>query len=124
MTSKILIVEDDKDIRRHLKRLLEIEEYEVECAENGKVALELLGEMIELPSVIILDLMMPIMDGVHFRKAQLKAERLAAIPVIIMSADTQAEAKATQISADGLLRKPADIELILAMVDRLSRKRA
>jgi CheY-like chemotaxis protein len=124
MTSKILIVEDDRDIRRHLKRLLEMEDYRVDCAENGRVAIDLLQATHDLPAVIILDLMMPVMDGVAFREEQLKTSRIASIPVVIMSADSQAEEKNSHIGADAVLKKPADIDVILRVVDQLSGRTA
>ena len=69
----ILIVEDDEGIAEGLSEFLESENYFPKWAQNGKIALELLAAMDPLPSAIILDLMMPEMDGIGFRGAQLKA---------------------------------------------------
>ena len=68
--------------------------------------------------------MMPIMDGMAFRKEQLKTSRIASIPVVIMSADSRLEEKNTEIRADAILRKPTDIDVILRVIDQLSRQTA
>lgn len=112
---QILLVEDDRDIIETFKELLEGEGYSVECAYSGKQALEFLQKG-RLPKLIMLDLMMPIMDGFAFRREQRKDPKIANIPVVIMSADGNIEAKLAQIEAEGYLRKPADIESILSTV--------
>src|SRR5512137_690369 len=81
---RILVVEDDRDMREALVEVLRLEGYEVEAAGNGADGLELARR--HRPDVILLDLMMPIMSGWEFRAAQLKDARLAAVPVIVMSA--------------------------------------
>jgi CheY-like chemotaxis protein len=69
-----------------------------------------------LPSVILLDLMMPVMDGWQFRTEQLRDPALAAIPVILISADGTVREKAAALSAAAFLRKPIDVEQLLALV--------
>jgi CheY-like chemotaxis protein len=120
MGAKILIVEDDRDIRKNLKRLLEMEGYGVDVAENGQIALDLLQASLELPSLILLDLMMPVMDGFQFRELQQKSARLVLIPVIIMTAGGNVEEKKIATGAQGALRKPADVEAILEMVKKFT----
>lgn len=120
MSSKILIVEDDQDIRRNLKRLLEIEGHTVDVAENGQVALEFLQTVADLPRMIFLDLMMPVMDGFEFREKQCSDARLAHIPVAIMTANDRTDAKRQKISAQIVLRKPASVEDILDAVAKLA----
>lgn len=66
--------------------------------------------------------MMPVMDGGAFRDEQLKISRLASTPVVVMSADSQAEEKCTSMRADAVLKKPADIEIILKQVEQHERK--
>ena len=83
---KILVIEDDTDIREALVFLLESEGYEVAAAENGKAALDLLSQG-RNPELILVDLFMPVMDGLTFRKKQLGRPEIAKIPVILMSAD-------------------------------------
>lgn len=120
IAKKILIVEDDRDIRRNVKALLESEGYDVSVAENGHVALEVLAAMQALPSMILLDLTMPVMDGFEFRARQVATARIAAIPVAIMTADGNVEEKKQRIRAAAALRKPADIDEILDVVQRLA----
>jgi CheY-like chemotaxis protein len=116
MVKKILVVEDDKDLRRNLQRLLEIEGYTVDVAENGQVALKLLENAAVLPSLIILDLMMPVMDGFEFREKMVTNLRLARIPIAIMTADGHVDEKKIRVKAAAALRKPADAEAILQIV--------
>jgi len=82
----ILLVDDDRDIREALTDTLEDEGFDVVTAANGLEALELLRTMRVCPSVILLDLMMPIMDGYGFLDARRKDPTLAAMPVAIITA--------------------------------------
>lgn len=116
MDPRILIVEDDRYIRKALARLLESEGYVVDVAENGQQALDNLHQAAELPQLIILDLMMPVLDGFQFRERQARLPRLAGIPVVIMTADGHIDAKKMRIGAVAALRKPADVEEILKTV--------
>ncbi len=122
--AKILVVEDDIDIRRNMQRLLEGEGYIVILAENGQVALEHLQSTEELPSVILLDLMMPVMDGFEFREAQGQVSKLAKIPVIILTADGHIDEKRIRTGAAAALRKPTSIEVILDTIERVINSRA
>jgi CheY-like chemotaxis protein len=116
-TKRILIVEDAEDIRASLVELLRDEGYEVLTACNGEDALGLLGASPELPALILLDLMMPVMDGYAFRAAQLRDPKLARIPVVLMSAGGDMQAKVSELGAKGYMRKPfSDLETILAAV--------
>src|SRR5262245_22499124 len=81
----ILIVDDDSDLRETIREVLDDEGYETAAAGNGAEALAWLREA-PLPALILLDLMMPLMDGWRFREEQLKDDRIAAIPVIVMTA--------------------------------------
>jgi CheY-like chemotaxis protein len=116
---KILVVEDDRDIRKNMKLLLESEGYEVTLAENGRLALDYLEGAPLLPDAIILDLTMPVMDGFEFREAQLIDARLASIPVGIMTADGRVDEKRLRVRAAEGLRKPASLDDILEMAERL-----
>src|SRR5947207_15447872 len=82
----ILIVEDDFDIREALTQILEDEGFQVRCASNGREALEVATSG-PAPRLILLDLMMPVMNGWQFRAEQLKDPRLAEVPVLVISAD-------------------------------------
>jgi len=81
----ILVVEDDDDIRSALVDLLESEGYVAQSAVNGKDALERL-ESTEKPCLVLLDMMMPIMNGREFLDVVMKDSNLAPIPVLIVSA--------------------------------------
>ena len=116
MAAKILVVEDDLDILHAVAELLTEEGYSVMYAGDGEQALEVLRHCIDLPALILLDLMMPRKDGAAFRKEQQSDPRLAAIPVILMSADRQIESKKVEMGLDHHIRKPLDLEAFLAIV--------
>jgi CheY-like chemotaxis protein len=114
---KILIVEDDWDIRDVLTQVLEYEGYEVDTAGNGREAIEYL-ETHPRPGLILLDLMMPVMDGWQFRAEQQQRSDWSTIPVVILSADGNAYQKAATIRAAGYLKKPVELETLLDTVSR------
>ncbi len=116
--SKLLIVEDDEDIRETLAELLSLEGFDVMTATNGKDALDQLEQAAVLPNLIILDLMMPVMDGPAFRSQQCLNPVLAAIPVVVMSADGRLEARQAEMKTADFLRKPVDINRVLAVVHK------
>jgi CheY-like chemotaxis protein len=120
MGKRLLVVEDDRDLRRNMQSLFESEGYLVDVAENGQVALDFLIQATELPEVILLDLMMPVMDGFQFRDAQVQIPKFASIPVIVLTADGHIEEKKVRSRATAALRKPADVELILSTVEKLT----
>jgi len=113
---RILLVEDDPDIRVSLHSILTDEGFEVVGCTNGREALERLGGS-PLPDLIILDLMMPVMDGWQFRIQQKNDPALAQIPVIAISAD--ASSKAAAIDAAAYLNKPFDHAKLMSAVDRV-----
>jgi two-component system, chemotaxis family, chemotaxis protein CheY len=117
---RILLVEDDEDIARNLRELLEGEGYVVEWAPNGRVALDSLRGTSDLPCLILLDLMMPVMDGYQFRKEQERDPRIERIPVLLMTADGHIEAKKFKVGAKMFINKPVDIDEILRAVQRFS----
>jgi len=117
-TRSIFVVEDSSDIRELIQKFYEVEGYEVEAAKDGKEALEKLRAKTELPGVILLDLMMPEMDGFQFRIEQEKDAKLAPIPVLVMTADSSADLKAAKVSARGYLRKPVGVEVLLAAAQK------
>lgn len=116
---KILIVEDDRDVVEALSALLQVHGYEVEYALNGREALDLLRSN-RRPALILLDLMMPVMDGMQFREAQVSDPSLADIPVIVMSAHPKAKEIMESIRAQAYLKKPVEIQSILETVERVS----
>ena len=118
MSATVLIVEDDLDTREMLGRFLELEGYNVETAENGKRALERLGSGVGA-CVILLDLMMPVMDGWQFRQEQIRDASLADIPVIVVSA--AGRERLEKIHANAYLSKPVDLDELLGCVTQFCR---
>jgi len=111
----VLVVDDDTDIRTSLCELLEHEGYRVASAANGQEALARLGQG-ELPCVILLDLMMPIMDGWEFRERQQDDPRLAGVPVVVITAAGKYGTRA--IDAEQILPKPLRIEHVLEVIEQ------
>ncbi len=110
--SRILIIEDDADIREAFTDLLTSDGYEVVTANNGQEGIDHLRKDAGF-SLIFLDLMMPVKDGFQFRKEQLEDKTISHIPVVIMSADGHIEEKQATTGAKEYLRKPIDITDIL-----------
>jgi CheY-like chemotaxis protein len=106
------VVDDDRDNRELLVELLASEGYLVSSASNGRQALEEAHAL--RPDVILLDLMMPIMNGWEFRSEQLRDPELSNVPVVIVSAfeDT--------LDVEAVLRKPYLLEDVLDTVQRLA----
>lgn len=112
-----LIVEDAPDLRFILRHFFTREGVKVETVENGQEALDFLRLARELPTFILLDLMMPILDGFAFREEQLKDPRLEKIPVVVMTASRDIELKSQMIGAAGYIKKPiANIDDLMALV--------
>jgi CheY-like chemotaxis protein len=112
----ILIVEDDDDIREALSQILELEGYAVREAANGREALDISARE-QVPSLILLDLMMPIMDGWQFRSEQMKDPALAKVPVIVISADAGVHEKVASFGAASVLPKPISLDRLLRAVE-------
>ncbi len=112
----LLVVEDDADIREALDGLLSMEGFRVAGCSNGREALDWLRTSPK-PDIILLDLMMPVMDGWQFRVAQKDDPEIATIPVLALSADSTA--KAAAIDAEAYLKKPVDYDTLIATIDRL-----
>ena len=117
-TATVLIVEDDPDTREMLGKFLELEGFRVETASNGQQALDKLETGIKA-CVIVLDLMMPVMDGWQFRRRQTEDARIAKIPTIIVSA--AGRDRMAQVSADAYLAKPIDMDELLTRVSEFCR---
>ncbi len=114
---KVLIVEDDEELREILRRTLVDEGVTVECAADGREALARLESSPEDTRwLVLLDLIMPRMNGWEFRARQLADERLRHIPVVVMSATENLEEAA--ISDEDVLHKPIAFSQLLATVAR------
>lgn len=109
----ILLVEDDASIRRGLQTTLELEGYLVKAANNGKEALEILNSP-EKPCVVLLDIMMPIMNGRELLDIIMKDVELAPIPVIILSAIAE---KTHTIGAAAVVRKPFELGHVIGLIE-------
>jgi CheY-like chemotaxis protein len=114
----ILIVEDDDDIREALTQILELEGYAVREAANGREALDISARQ-PTPSLILLDLMMPVMDGWQFRSEQLKDPALSKVPVVVISADASVHEKVASFGAASVLPKPISLDRLLRAVETL-----
>lgn len=110
----VMIVEDDHDTREMLERFLQLEGFEVRSAANGAAALEVLRNGVP-PCVILLDLMMPVMNGWQFREAQARDPEFGKVPVIVVTA-AGPQTGIPSIQADGWLSKPVDLEQLLATI--------
>jgi CheY-like chemotaxis protein len=115
--ARILLIEDDADIRTDLSEILQDEGHQVTTATNG---LEALGTLRSgpAPDLILLDLMMPIMDGWAFRAEQLRDTSLAEIPVVILSGASNVARDAADLSASGQVGKPIRLEELLDEISR------
>lgn len=115
----VLLVEDDVDVRESMAEALEDAHYSVLQATNGRAALDDLRVLSRLPSLIVLDLMMPVMDGWQFRAEQIQDPRLAGIPVIVVSATTRVDRPLVGVSE--ILKKPISLDQLLQAVARYTR---
>lgn len=112
----IFVIEDDADIREVLSALLSDEGYTVRSWASGVEALAAMDAGTR-PDLIVLDLMMPQMDGWQFRVEQRKRPHIADVPVLVVSAD--GSAKAAAVDADAFMKKPLDVMRMTAVIDRL-----
>jgi CheY-like chemotaxis protein len=118
---RILVIEDDDDIRDFVSMVLEDAGYSVAAAANGAVALQTLQD--DEPAAILLDMKMPVMDGWQFaaRYSELSAKQA---PIIVMTAAHEAAARAAQVHAEGVLSKPFELQELLAIVKRVTCRHA
>jgi CheY-like chemotaxis protein len=117
MSGYILVVDDDRDIRDSLVELLTEHGFPALGAGNGVEALEILRTSASPPSLILLDLMMPVMDGRAFRERQLENPAWTAIPVIVISAYNDVEQQARALALDHM-RKPLAMRPLIDAVRR------
>lgn len=117
-TKKILTVDDDEDIRQAVTQMLELEGFETVWAKNGQVALDYMKALPDqdLPDLILLDYMMPVMNGEAFVEAKSKVDRLANIPVVMMTANGNLMNVMDKIQTGGYMAKPMDIDTVITMV--------
>jgi CheY-like chemotaxis protein len=113
----VLVVDDDPDILDAICDILEGEGYRVARARHGLEALARVSE--EEPSLILLDLMMPVMDGLTFAQALRQRRLERSIPIVVISADGNPQ-RAAAVGAQGYLAKPFDIDALLSHISRMT----
>jgi CheY-like chemotaxis protein len=118
----ILVVEDDAEIRGAILEILEDRGYEPRPAINGKDALSILAQLKRRPCLILLDVMMPVMDGRTFREVQLRSPQLADIPVVMISASRDVEDTAAELGVLEYLKKPVEMRTLLSLTERYCRE--
>jgi CheY-like chemotaxis protein len=117
----VLVIDDDAEIRQALTEILEDENYIVRAASNGREALEILSRG-ECPDVILLDVMMPVMDGWHFLSARLAHPQLVEVPIIIISAGEGAEREASKVGVFEFARKPLHVDDLIDRIESCRRR--
>jgi DNA-binding response OmpR family regulator len=118
MGGGVLLIDDDEDIRDTIKSLLELRGYRVLTATDGADGLECMRR--DPPSLVILDLMMPGMNGEEFRAAQLREPALAKIPVVVLSGAGRIGDKASMLGVEAVA-KPIDLQILFDTVERFCR---
>lgn len=117
MAAHILLIEDDVDVGDSLQELLAIEGYEVKLCRNGKDGLDYL-QAESVPCVILTDFMMPKMNGIEFRNAQLAVPRLASIPTFLLTGASEQGMAQALSKFTGELRKPLRLAEFLCIVEQ------
>ena len=115
---RVLVVDDDPSIQGFLAEALADEGYEVRTASNGREALAVLE--IWRPDLILLDLMMPEMDGWTFRAEQRTTPGVSDVPVIMLSAARDLDARTRALEPVQVFSKPFDLEVLLGTIERLT----
>jgi CheY-like chemotaxis protein len=116
---RVLVVEDERTIRLSIAGYLEDAGYTVDQAENGADALDRMQQAV--PDVIVLDLLMPVMGGRPFVAALRGNPRFGAVPVVLLSAAHDLPQAAEELQPRASLAKPVDLDVLLAVVDRVAR---
>ena len=115
----VLIVDDELINREILGNILS-QEYTVSYADNAKDALEKLARQDSSYSLVLLDLLMPVMDGFQFLQKRSEDEALKRIPVIVMTSEKESEVRSLKLGAEDFIKKPFDMpEVVLARCERI-----
>lgn len=118
MKKSIIIIEDDHDIRHSLVDVFSDYGYQVFSAENGETGMRLVTSLEEDPGLIILDLMMPVMDGLTFLEELKKQTNKTNLPVVLFSADGTLSKKAREAGAYDFVNKPIELPQLLELAQR------
>jgi CheY-like chemotaxis protein len=115
-SASILVVDDDETIRETVAEALQLDGFHVETARNGAEALAVVRA--RCPSGIVLDLMMPIMDGWQFLERCRDGQLCRGIPVVVMSAYSKLPAEAAKLGVKGCIAKPFDLDVLIGAIER------
>ena len=118
----ILVVEDDDEIREDLSDALADAGFSVVAAHDGNDALSKMQSMAQ-PCLVLLDLMMPVMDGWELRREMLRRPELAQVPVFVVSAVPGIQEESKALEANGYLLKPFNVRQLLSVVEKYCTKR-
>jgi CheY-like chemotaxis protein len=114
----VLLVDDDRDVRDTIEQILTDEGFSVSTATDGEDALARLAGTGGLPRLILLDLMMPVMDGREFLARVHRDSRLAQIPIVIISSGRDGQRESAALGTAGYLAKPIELDHLLSNVRR------
>jgi len=118
----VLLVDDNRELCEALAEFLSLQGHAVQCVANGSEALRVLVGSQTLPALILLDLVMPILDGWGFLAERGKDPLLAGIPVVIMSGSPDMAQKAKEAGAVAFVPKPVEPQTLLRVVDRFAER--
>jgi DNA-binding response OmpR family regulator len=113
----ILVVDDEAAIRDVVADILQMSDFSVRTAANGAEALDQIRA--ETPAAVLLDLMMPVMDGWEFLRRCRACDTCAGVPVVVMSAAHDAAQAADTLGAQAYLAKPFDMDRVIEVIEGL-----
>ena len=116
----VVIVDDDKDTRDTLASVLESSGYRVYTATTGRQALDILASMPVLPRLVLLDLLMPGMSGDDVVREMKRTPPLADVPVVLFSGVSDLSQRSAQLTVEGWMRKPGNLDDLLDLVERFA----
>ena len=114
-SGSVLLVEDDRDLRDAVAEILQDERFAVARAANGREALDVLRGAGEF-CLVLLDMRMPVMTGIEFRREQLRDPRIAEVPVVAFAADSRDQGEAALLGITTFISKPVDVVRLLEVV--------
>lgn len=117
MSKKVLIIEDDKEIAMALSKAIQVSGHESMHAIHGREALSMLESDFQLPDLMIVDIMMPVLNGIEFRKLQLASDKLKHIPIIFLTASKMDRDELMKLSPYESLVKPIDLDDFLKILE-------
>ncbi|GAC1399008.1 MAG: hypothetical protein NVSMB49_08250 [Ktedonobacteraceae bacterium] len=118
MKKRVLIIDDEEDIQAVIQALLETSDYEIDSAENGKIALEKLQGEVK-PDIVLLDLMMPQMSGYSLLNELHNRGMHTAFSIIVMSADVFTKQQMERMGVKAFISKPFDVNELQEMIEAL-----